>query len=225
MTTEDKGQPRAEESIVKFYYKSTKESWIDIIPAYITLRAAATLSQEEKERLLKTFERPRFPLPDLPPLARIRLFKQSILGAEAINRFDYCVQDPRPIPDIKEEWKLDIYIQNKKREWHILGGAERQRQGKGRPFYLDLWANLETIDLIQSEKFAHWEAKAGRIQYEFRTRLSSNRKARYLSACFLNSSGYGQGPFNREFHRKQVIKEHPFYPDLFALFRTYVATL
>ncbi len=42
-------------------------------------REAAALSTEEKERLLKPFERPRFPLPDLPPLARIRLFRQDPL--------------------------------------------------------------------------------------------------------------------------------------------------
>jgi hypothetical protein len=40
-----------------------------------------------------------------------------------------------------------------KREWHILGGAERQRQGIGKPFYLNLWENLDAIDLIQSKKF------------------------------------------------------------------------
>jgi hypothetical protein len=43
-------------------------------------------------------------LPDLPPLARIRLFKQEILKAEPINSFHYSIRDPRPIPDIKEEW-------------------------------------------------------------------------------------------------------------------------
>jgi hypothetical protein len=62
------------------------------------------LSSGEKERLLRPFERPRFPLPDLPPVARIRLFKQDLMGAESINRFDFCIQDPRPISDLKEEW-------------------------------------------------------------------------------------------------------------------------
>jgi len=30
--------------------------------------------------LLKPFERPRFPVPDLPPVARIRLFRQDLLA-------------------------------------------------------------------------------------------------------------------------------------------------
>jgi hypothetical protein len=90
--------------------------------------------------------------------------------------------------------------------WHILGGAERERNKQGKPFYLNLWENLDTIDLIQSEQFAHWERKAGRIQYEFRTRISSN-KGKYSIFYCINSSGYNTGPFNREFHRKQVKKE------------------
>jgi hypothetical protein len=65
---------------------------------------------------------------------------------------------------------------------------------------------LDTIDLIQSEEFAHWERKAGRIQYKFRTRISSN-KGRYLAFFYINSSGDSTGPFNREFHRSQVEKE------------------
>ena len=205
MTTEDKRQPRLGKKTFK-HYRKTNHSWIDIIPGYTTLRQASALTQEEKERLLRPFQRPRFPLPDLPPLARIRLFKQDILGAESINRFDYWIQDPRPIPDIKEEWRLEDYIQNKKREWHFLGGAERERNKRGKPFYLNLWENLDTIDLIQSDQFAHWERKAGRIQYEFRTRISSN-KGKYLTFYYINSSGYNTGPFNREFHRRQVKKE------------------
>jgi hypothetical protein len=102
---------------------------------------------------------------------------------------------------------LELYIQNKEREreWHILGGADRQRQGIVKPFYLNLWENVETIDLIQSERFEFWERKAGRIQYKFRTGILSKR--RYLASYHYNSSGYNQGPFNREFHRKQVLKE------------------
>jgi len=218
MTTESKGQPRegghSNSSPSKFYIK--RLNWIDIIPGYITKGAAKSLSQKEKEKHLKAFERPELPFPDLPPLARVRLFKQSILGAQSIHRFDYNIQDPRPIPDIREEWKLELYIQNKRREWFILEGAEWLRAGKGKPFYLDLWANLDTIDLIQSEKFAYWEVKAARIQYEFRTKLSTNNKGRYLASYFPNSSGYNQGPFRREFHRKQTIKELPFYPDHLA---------
>jgi hypothetical protein len=99
-------------------------------------------------------------LPDLPLLARIRLFKQEILRAESIQKFDYCIQDARPIPNTKEEWRLEIYIQNKKKEWHTLGGAERVREERGKQFFLNLWANLETIDFTQSEEFAYWESKA-----------------------------------------------------------------
>jgi hypothetical protein len=84
--------------------------------------------------------------------------------------------------------------------------SERQRQGIGNPFYLNLWENLDTIDLIQSERFEHWERKAGRIQCEFRTRISN--KGRYLASYHYNCSGYSQGPFNREFHKKQMIKEY-----------------
>jgi hypothetical protein len=207
MTTKAKEKQEKERRPLNKYYKSTRHiSWIEIIPEYVSPREAAALSTEEKERLLKPFERPRFPLPDLPPLARIRLFRQDLLGAESINRFHYCCQDPRPIPDIRKKWKLELYIQNKEREWHILGGAERQRQGIGKPFYLNLWENLDTIDLIQSERFEHWERKAGRIQYEFRTRISNRGK--YLASYRYNSSGYNQGPFNREFHKRQVIKEY-----------------
>jgi hypothetical protein len=69
---------------------------------------------------------------------------------------------------------------------------------------LNLWNNLDILDLIGSDKYLHCERKAGRIQYEFRTKLSSN-KGNYLP--FYNSSGYNKGPFNKEFHRKQVLKE------------------
>jgi hypothetical protein len=205
MTTEDRRQPRLKREKDSKDYRIS-HSWIDIIPGYTTLRQAQALSKEERDKLLRPFQRPRFPLPDLPPLARIRLFKQDILGAESINRFDYWIQDPRPIPDIEEEWKLEKYIQNKRREWYILGGAERERNKQGSPFYLNLWANLDTIDLIQSERFALWEKKAGRIQYEYRTKVSPY-KGRYLIFYCINSSGYNTGPFNREFHRKQVRKE------------------
>jgi hypothetical protein len=77
---------------------------------------------------------------------------------------------------------------------------------RGKLFFLNLWKHLETLDLIRSETFLHWERKAGRIQYEFRTKLSSN-KGIYLPFYSINSSGYNRGPFNKEFHRKQVIKE------------------
>jgi hypothetical protein len=127
------------------------------------------------------------------------------LGAESINRFHYFCQDPRPIPDTRKKWKLDLYIQNKEREWHILGGAERQRQGTGKPFYMNLWENLDKIDLTQSERFEHWKRKAQRIQYKFRTRISN--KGRYLASYHYNTSGYNQRPFSREFHKRQVIKE------------------
>jgi hypothetical protein len=207
MTTKAKEKQRQEKDLVNKCYKPTRHiSWIEIIPKYISPREAAALSPEEREKLLKPFERPRFPLPDLPPVARIRLFKQDLQGAESINCFHYCCQDPRPIPDTRKKWKLELYIQNKEREWHILGGAERQRQGIGKPFYLNLCDNLDTIDLIQSEILEHWERKAGRIQYKFRTRISD--KGRYLVSYHYNSSGYSQGPFNREFHKRQVIKEY-----------------
>jgi len=129
MTTKAKEKQEQEKRPLNKYYRSTRHiSWIEIIPKYITPREAAALSTEEKERLLKPFERPRFPLPDLPPLARIRLFRQDLLGA------------------------------------------------------------------------------AGRIQYEFRTRISN--RGQYLASYRYNSSGYNQGPFNREFHKRQVIKEY-----------------
>jgi len=189
MTTKAKEKQEQKKRPLNKYYKPPRHiNWIEIIPKHISPREAAALSPKEKEKLLKPFERPRFPLPDLPPIARIRLFRQDLLGAESINRFHYCCQDPRPIPDIRKKWKLELYIQNKEREWHILGGAERQRQGIGK------------------ERFEHWERKAGRIQYEFRTRISN--RGQYLASYHYNSSGYNQGPFNREFHKRQVIKEY-----------------
>ena len=125
MTTKAKEKQEQERRPLNKYYKSTRHiNWIDIFPKYISPREAAALSPKEKEKLLKPFDRPRIPLPDLPPIARIRLFRQDLLGAESINRFHYCCQDPRPIPDVRKEWKLELYIQNKEREWHILGGAE-----------------------------------------------------------------------------------------------------
>jgi hypothetical protein len=91
MTTKAKEKQEQEKRPLSKYYRSTRHiSWIEIIPKYITPREAAALSTEEKDRLLKPFERPRFPLPDLPPLARIRLFRQDLLKAESINRFLPC---------------------------------------------------------------------------------------------------------------------------------------
>jgi hypothetical protein len=82
MTTKSKEKQKQEKGPTNKYYKLTRHiNWIEIIPKYISPREAAALSPEEKERLLKTFERPRFPLPDLPPVARIRLFRQDLLGA------------------------------------------------------------------------------------------------------------------------------------------------
>jgi hypothetical protein len=86
----------------KFYLKKHL-SWTEVIPGYVTPRIASTLSGKEKERLLRGFIEPTPPLPDLPPLARIRLFKQEILRAEPINSFDRSIRDPRPVPKIKEE--------------------------------------------------------------------------------------------------------------------------
>jgi hypothetical protein len=33
-------------------------------------------------------------------------------------------------------------------------------------------------------------------------------KGRYLTSYHYNSSGYNQGPLNKEFHKRQVIKEY-----------------
>jgi hypothetical protein len=111
MTTKAKEKQRQEKGLENKYYKPTRHiSWTEIVPKYISSREAAALSPEEREKLLKPFERPRFPLPDLPPVARIRLFRQDLLGAESINMFHYCCQDPRPIPDTRKKWKLELYI-------------------------------------------------------------------------------------------------------------------
>jgi hypothetical protein len=122
-------------------------------------------------------------LPDLPPLARIRLFKQEILRAEPIKSFNCSIHDPRPIPDIKEVWLLENYIHYNKAEWYILGGAKNFRQGK--PFYLNLWDNLDILDLIRSDKYLHWERKAGQIQYEFRT---SSHQTKAIISPFTTST-------------------------------------
>ena len=85
MTIEAKEKHKQEKGSTNKYYRPTRHiSWIEIIPKYISPREAAALSTEEKEKLLKPFERPKFPLPDLPPVARIRLFRQDLLGAESI---------------------------------------------------------------------------------------------------------------------------------------------
>jgi hypothetical protein len=125
-------------------HKQRSDKWIKI-----SQRETAALITEEREKLLKPFERPRFPLPDFPSITRI------ILGPESINKLHYFCQDPRPIPDTRKKWKSDLYIQNKEREWHILSGVESQRQGTGKPFNLKLWENLDKIDLTQLERSEH----------------------------------------------------------------------
>jgi hypothetical protein len=76
MTTKAKEKHKQEKEPVNKYHKPTRHiSWIEIIPKYISPGEAAVLSTEEKEKLLKPFERPKFPLPDLPPVARIRCYK------------------------------------------------------------------------------------------------------------------------------------------------------
>ena len=102
MTIEAKEKHKQEKGSTNKYYRPTRHiSWIEIIPKYISPREAAALSTEEKEKLLKPFERPRFSSPDFPPITGIRLFSHF-----------FC-QDPRPIPDTRKKWKLDLYIQNK----------------------------------------------------------------------------------------------------------------
>ncbi len=68
-------------------------------------RKGSCTKLRRKGKLLKPFERPRFPLPDLPPIARIRHFRQDLSGAESINRFHYCYQDPRGALTIsRDKW-------------------------------------------------------------------------------------------------------------------------
>ena len=189
----------------KFYIPKEKQTWIDRVPGYITHKQAKNLSTQERERLLNTFTGLKPPLPDLPPIARIRLFKQYLLQAEAIWEFDCCVWDPRPLPDIREE-TLFWYIQHKRREWCILGGAERQRNKEGPKFFINLWDNLDTLDIISSEEYSNWEFAAGRIQYQYRVKLSDN-KGHYLVNYLEHSSGYRRGPFEKEFRRKQLLKD------------------
>jgi hypothetical protein len=100
MATEESQLAKDQATKPKFYLKK-HQSWTEVIPGYETPRIASTLSGKEKERLLRGFIEPTPPLPDLPPLARIRLFKQEILKAEPINSFDRSIRDLRPIPDIK----------------------------------------------------------------------------------------------------------------------------
>jgi hypothetical protein len=62
MTTKAKEKHKQEKEPANKYYKPTRHiSWIEIIPKYISPREAAALSTEEKEKLLKPFERPKFP--------------------------------------------------------------------------------------------------------------------------------------------------------------------
>ena len=44
-----------------------------------------------------------------------------------------------------------------------MAHPRRSRKAKTRdrrPFYLNLWENLDKIDLTQSERFEHWKRKA-----------------------------------------------------------------
>jgi hypothetical protein len=137
-----------------------KISWIDTIPKYLSKKEINNLSQEEKKKLLNSYTRPKIPLPDLPPLARIRLFKQEIEGVEAICQFDPFRKDPRALPEITNLWSVVNFTHNKSREWEELGGLKRPEK----PFFIDLWAHLDTLDLIQSECFALWETASRLIQ-------------------------------------------------------------
>ena len=176
-------------------------------------RTATELSKEERERILKSCTKPKLPLPDLPPLSGIRLFKQSLLGAKAICQLRQDVlfppiADPRPIPDVKSKWGLIIYIQQRKREWGILGGWESHRYKQGPPFYIDPWAHIETLDFLESEEYQTLERAARRLQFEYRSRLSANRDIyNFHNTGSYNNSGYSEGPFSREFHRKHVAKQ------------------
>ena len=188
-------------------------SWIEIIPKYHTHRTAAELSKEERERILKSYTKPKLPLPDLPPLSRIRLFKQDLLGAKAICQLGQDIlfpqiADPRPIPDVKSKWGLIHYIQNRKREWGILGGWEKYRYQRGPPFFINLWEHIDTLDFIESEEYHLLERAARRIQFEFRSRLSVNRHIyNFNNTGSYHNSGYSEGPFSREFHRKYVARQ------------------
>ena len=149
-------------------------------------------------------------MPDLPPLSRIRLFKKDLLGAKTICQLGKDsifppIADPRPIPDVKSKWGLVLYILDRKREWGILGGWENHRYNQGPPFFIDLWAHIETLDFIESEEYQTLERAARRLQFEYRSRLSIKRYTYYTKS--YNSSGYSEGPFNREFHRKYVAKQ------------------
>ncbi len=131
MTTKAKEKQEQERRPLNKYYKSTRHiSWKEIIPKYISPREAAALSTEEKERLLKPFERPRLPFPDLPLLARIRLFRQDLLGAESINRFHYCCQDPRPIPDIRKRWTGTLHPEQGERVAHPRGSRKAETRSR-----------------------------------------------------------------------------------------------
>jgi len=148
----------------------------------------------------------------LPPLSRIRLFKQYLLGVRPIYQLEAesifpPISDLRPIPDVKSKWGLILYILDRKREWGILGGWENHRYNQGPQFYIDLWAHLEIIDFIESEEYYTLERAAKRLQYEYRSKLSANRHLyNYFCGGYKDFSGYSRGPFSKEFHRKQLAK-------------------
>ena len=180
--------------------------WRRRIPNYLTARQVEKLSNSEKERLLNQFKKPKEGPIELTPPARIRLFRQAILETTKIEDFEELLEDQRPVPEITEVWRVTHFILDKRREWSILGGAENYRKGTGPKFYLDLWKNLDIIDLIHSDQFSNWERAARRLQYEFRSKISRERKA-YRISLYPNSSGYYSGPFDKEFRRKQALKE------------------
>jgi len=175
-------------------HKQRSDNWIKI-----SQREIAALITEEREKLLKPFERPRFLLPDFPPITRIRLFRQDLLGAESLSRFHYFCQDPRPIPDKR------IHPEQGERVAH----PRRTRKANTRIRKTVLLEPLGEPGQNRPNPIRkNWtmKRKTQRIQYKFRTRISN--KGRYLASYHYNSSGHNQRPFSREFHKRQMINEY-----------------
>jgi hypothetical protein len=93
MTTKAKEKQRQEKGLVNKYYKPTRHiSWIEIIPKYISPKEAAALSPEEKEKLLKPFERPR------PPFTRLSSSRQDKTLQTGLTRSRVNKQVPLLLP-------------------------------------------------------------------------------------------------------------------------------
>jgi hypothetical protein len=79
---ETKARERTNQQVLQVYKKHQLERGH---PRIHHSKGSNYIEFRRKERLLRPFERPIFPLPDLPPVARIRLFQAEPIGNRVIS--------------------------------------------------------------------------------------------------------------------------------------------